>query len=621
MRPRWGRTALGAVLLASILLPAVLYVRSSHQAAPEPLDLDARIALRPAEAALALGISERTFRDLLPRLPHVKVKGAVLIPLAGLRRWLEEETFPEPGASPEPPAHLPQIGDDFVGEDLASLPPTPIDGGDLPAPVEKSTEWDAPAATELLAIETSTVGDGSPAHLPQIGDDFVGEDLASLPPTPIDGGDLPAPVEKSTEWDAPAATELLAIETSTVGDGSLIELRANGSISVFEVFTLDDPDRLVIDLPGMVSTVWPLPLKVDSTRVAQIRVGRHDAMVRVVLDSEDGAESFESRVLEPAPDGLRITLGPLAEVSRAPPEEQAEPQPVASIAPPDEAAPIAPGLTQPARKRGELPRYLVPSDAAEGSSASAPAREESYDCIIEPFELVEVGSALTAVVASVDVERSDFVEAGQVLARLEASPERATVAVARARAQMDGILLARRARMELGWRKQERAEQLFEQDVLSANLRDEISTDAEVAKAVVQEAREEKELMELQYQEAIERLEEHTIHSPISGVVVDRLKSRGEVVKEETIVVLAQIDPLRVEVILPAAYFGSVLPGMRAEVTPELPNAGVRVASVTVVDPVVDGTSGTFGVRLELPNADYAVPSGLRCRVRFLQID
>jgi multidrug efflux pump subunit AcrA (membrane-fusion protein) len=138
---------------------------------------------------------------------------------------------------------------------------------------------------------------------------------------------------------------------------------------------------------------------------------------------------------------------------------------------------------------------------------------------------------------------------------------------------------------------------------------------------VLQEARERKELMELEHQEAVERLDEHTIRSPISGVVVDRLKSPGEVVKEETIVVVAQIDPLRVEVILPAAAFGSVQAGMRAEVSPELPNAGVQVASVAVVDRVVDGTSGTFGVRLELPNSDYAVPSGLRCQVRFLQVD
>ena len=42
---------------------------------------------------------------------------------------------------------------------------------------------------------------------------------------------------------------------------------------------------------------------------------------------------------------------------------------------------------------------------------------------------------------------------------------------------------------------------------------------------------------------------------------------------------------------------------------------------LATVDRVVDGTSGTFGVRLELPNPDYAVPSGLRCQVRFLQVD
>jgi hypothetical protein len=39
---------------------------------------------------------------------------------------------------------------------------------------------------------------------------------------------------------------------------------------------------------------------------------------------------------------------------------------------------------------------------------------------------------------------------------------------------------------------------------------------------------------------------------------------------------------------------------------------------VTLMDRVIDPASGTFGVRLELPNPDYAIPSGLHCRVRFL---
>ena len=125
--------------------------------------------------------------------------------------------------------------------------------------------------------------------------------------------------------------------------------------------------------------------------------------------------------------------------------------------------------------------------------------------------------------------------------------------------------------------------------------------------------------MALELRAAVERLEEHTIRSPVAGVVVERLKSPGEVVKEETIVVIAQIDPLQVQVILPAAAFGSVRSGMRAQISPEIPNSRVEIASVSLVDPVVDGTSGTFGVRLELPNPDYAVPSGLHCQLRFLQ--
>jgi hypothetical protein len=47
------------------------------------------------------------------------------------------------------------------------------------------------------------------------------------------------------------------------------------------------------------------------------------------------------------------------------------------------------------------------------------------------------------------------------------------------------------------------------------------------------------------------------------------------------------------------------------------PVGGVYKAVVTVVDQVFDAASGTIGVRLELPNPDYAIPAGLKCQVRF----
>ena len=56
-----------------------------------PLDLAGRLALRPREAAKALGLSERSFRTLLHRLPHFRAGSAVLIPVDELRRWLSDQ--------------------------------------------------------------------------------------------------------------------------------------------------------------------------------------------------------------------------------------------------------------------------------------------------------------------------------------------------------------------------------------------------------------------------------------------------------------------------------------------------------------------------------------------------
>jgi excisionase family DNA binding protein len=60
-----------------------------------PPDLSSRLALRPKEAAQALGVSERTLRQILPELPHVRVGGAVLLPVEGLRAWLQDEAKAE----------------------------------------------------------------------------------------------------------------------------------------------------------------------------------------------------------------------------------------------------------------------------------------------------------------------------------------------------------------------------------------------------------------------------------------------------------------------------------------------------------------------------------------------
>jgi len=78
-----------------------------------------------------------------------------------------------------------------------------------------------------------------------------------------------------------------------------------------------------------------------------------------------------------------------------------------------------------------------------------------------------------------------------------------------------------------------------------------------------------------------------------------------------------EIDPLNVELILPVSAFGKIQVGERAQVTLEAPVGGTYTARVEVVDRNVDAASGTFGVRLQLPNPEGKIPAGVKCRARF----
>jgi hypothetical protein len=102
---------------------------------------------------------------------------------------------------------------------------------------------------------------------------------------------------------------------------------------------------------------------------------------------------------------------------------------------------------------------------------------------------------------------------------------------------------------------------------------------------------------------------------------MDRFKSIGEYVEDEPMLRVAQLNPLHVEVIVPVDYLGRIVPGMRAHITPAVEGLETYQAKVERVDRVADAASGTYGVRLSLPNPDYKIPAGLRCRMGFLSIE
>lgn len=247
-----------------------------------------------------------------------------------------------------------------------------------------------------------------------------------------------------------------------------------------------------------------------------------------------------------------------------------------------------------------------------------PSNVEDFDCLISPDVVVEVSSHVSGVLETVDVKVSDRVEKGQVLATLLSTVEQTTVALARARVEAESELKIAQEHWSLRARKLRRGEELLKKKAISQNEVDELRSERRLASLEILRARENSLLAQRELDRAIEGLNLRTLKSPISGLVVEKFKSSGEFVQNEPVVKLAGLDPLRVEVILPVAMFGQIALGDLAEIMPEEPVSGVYQAKVTGTDYVIDAASGTFGVRLELPNPEYSLPGGLKCDIHFL---
>ena len=244
-------------------------------------------------------------------------------------------------------------------------------------------------------------------------------------------------------------------------------------------------------------------------------------------------------------------------------------------------------------------------------------RNTDFDCLIEPKMTVMVGAATQGVIRTVDVGRNDLVEKGQLLATLESKVEQAALDHARVRSKMESEIQARQADYKLAQVNLQRIQELSSKQIVPTYQLDEAEAHLEVSHMAVTQAQDNKTLFQHEYSRARQILEQHTIRSPISGVVVEQRAYPGEFIYENPVLTIAQIDPLKVEAILPARYFGKVSKGMTALISPEIEtNESMRV-EITGTDRVIDAASGTFSVHLSLPNPDSKIPGGQRCTLNF----
>ena len=104
-----------------------------------------------------------------------------------------------------------------------------------------------------------------------------------------------APAEISSEIARPSeavGTSLVEVVPVRSGEGLVIELKGDGPLSG-HTFSLPGPDRIVVDLPGVVNRVQQTLYPVGSSLVRQVRVAQYQTapqpIARVVVDLESPA--------------------------------------------------------------------------------------------------------------------------------------------------------------------------------------------------------------------------------------------------------------------------------------------------------------------------------------------
>lgn len=103
--------------------------------------------------------------------------------------------------------------------------------------------------------------------------------------------------------------------------------------------------------------------------------------------------------------------------------------------------------------------------------------------------------------------------------------------------------------------------------------------------------------------------------SPVSGVITARNFDNGDVVGGSPILVVEQLNPLKIRINVSEEYFSRVKVGMKVDIAIEVyPDKQFR-GNVSLIYPTVDAATRTFTVEVAIPNEQMLVRPGMFARV------
>jgi RND family efflux transporter MFP subunit len=240
-----------------------------------------------------------------------------------------------------------------------------------------------------------------------------------------------------------------------------------------------------------------------------------------------------------------------------------------------------------------------------------------------------VSAQITGTLTEVLIEEGDHVKAGQVLARLDDTSQRAGLAQAEAQLHSAQALLAQyEAQLAQGRRDVKRLEDLVQRKLVSDQAVEQARTLVDTQSAQVQGQRKQIDLAAANVRAAQVQLDYCTIHAPFTGVVIAKAAQVGEIVSPFSagggftrtgIGTLVDMDSLEIEVDVNEAYINRVVPGQPvASVLNAYPDWKIPSHVIAII-PTADRSKATVKVRIGLDVKDERIVPDMGVRVSFLE--
>ena len=302
----------------------------------------------------------------------------------------------------------------------------------------------------------------------------------------------------------------------------------------------------------------------------------------------------------------------------------------------------------------------------ETGGASAGESVLSASGYVVAHHKIAVGAKVMGRVQWIGVEKGDNVQAGQVLVRLEDSEFRAQVNqananLAAAQARLDQLrtgsrpqekfrdkaaVLQAEANLKNAQADYERSEKLYRDGVVSKAELDNALMRRDTAAALVEAARQSSAMTDIgpraeevraaaaqvqQMKAAVDyaqtQLAATEIKAPVSGTVLQRIVERGEMVSPSafggsgartSVVDLADLTDLQIELDISQSDFARLKMGPRAEIIPEAyPNLRYT-GFIEEIAPEANRAKSTVQIKVKVENPNEQLRPEMNARVNFL---